>query len=106
MCPVPLVTPGNGTEAAGASRTGLLIIRAWIEEGSSEPLRAELRISSDVSAGFDRTLTLSRTQEVCATVGEWLGEVLSDPEGSQATEGAHRPTLAREPADRGRPNST
>jgi len=59
-------------------RTGLLIIRAWVEEGSSEPLRAEVRISTDVSAGFERTLNLARADAVCATVEEWLREILSD----------------------------
>ena len=68
-----------GTGAKGSERTGLLIIRAWVEDGSSEPLRAHIRVSSDVSAGFDRTLTLSRAEAVCATVREWLTEVVDDP---------------------------
>lgn len=58
--------------------TGLLIIRTWTEEGSSEPLRAQIRISSDVSAGFDRTLTLTRAEDVCKMVQEWLGKMVSD----------------------------
>jgi len=57
-------------------RTGLLIIRAWIEEGSSEPLRAHIRISDDVAEGFRRTLTLSRPEAVCAEVKEWLAQIL------------------------------
>ncbi len=59
-------------------RTGLLIIRVWIEEGSSEPLRAQIRLSNDVSAGIERTLTLARAEAVCATVQEWLAGFLSD----------------------------
>jgi hypothetical protein len=58
--------------------TGLLIIRAWIEEGSSEPLRAQIRISDDVADGFSRTVTLSRPEAVCAVVGEWLAQILGD----------------------------
>jgi len=56
--------------------TGLLIIRAWIEKGSSEPLRAEVRMSTDVSAGFEHSFTLLRPEAVCATVQEWLADVL------------------------------
>lgn len=63
-----------------SDRTRLLIIRAWVEEGSSEPLRAQLRLSNDVSAGFDRTLTLARAEEVCAAVEEWLADIVIDAE--------------------------
>jgi hypothetical protein len=63
---------------ANTDKTGLLIIRAWVEEGSSKPLRADVRATTDVSAGFDRTVTLARPEEVGATVQEWLAEVLGD----------------------------
>ena len=84
MCAPQLVTAGgrDGIGATAPRRTGMLIIRAWIEEGSSEPLRAELRISSDVSGGFDRTVTLSQTRAVCDTVLEWLDDVLEEPDRS------------------------
>lgn len=59
-------------------RTALLIIRAWIEDGSSEPLRAQICLTSDVSSGFERTLTLARADEVCATVHEWLANHLTN----------------------------
>lgn len=57
-----------------SDRTGLFIIRAWIEEGSPEPLRAHIRISDDVADGFRRTLTLSRPEAVCGEVQEWLAQ--------------------------------
>ena len=57
-------------------RTGLLIIRAWIEPGSEEPLRAQVRITSDVSTGFEREVTLVRSEAVTATVQEWLASIL------------------------------
>ncbi len=66
------------TEAMPSDRTGLLIIRAWIEEGSSEPLRAQVRISTDVSSGIERTLTLVRADAVGVTVQEWLADILSE----------------------------
>ena len=59
-------------------RTGLLIIRAWIEEGSAEPLRAQVRISTDVSNGFERTVTHARPEAVCDTVLEWLDGIMKD----------------------------
>ncbi|MDP8937733.1 MAG: hypothetical protein M3O23_08410 [Actinomycetota bacterium] len=64
---------------SGDDRTGLLIIRTWVEDGSSAPLRAQLRFSSDVSAGFERTLTLARAEEVAATVQEWLSALVREP---------------------------
>ncbi len=58
-------------------RTGVLIIRAWTEPGSSKPLRAQVRISADVSIiGIERTLTLSQVDEVCDAVREWLDDIL------------------------------
>lgn len=59
-------------------RTGLLIIRAWTEAGSCKPLRAQIRVSSDVGAGFDRTLTVARAEEVVAVVQEWLAEIVQN----------------------------
>ena len=58
-------------------QAALLIIRAWTEPGSSEPLRAEVRIVTDVSACVERTLTLSRPEAVCATVADCLADVLN-----------------------------
>jgi hypothetical protein len=71
--------------------TALMIIRAWIEPGSSEPLRAQIRISTDVSAGIERTLTLARPEAVCATVQSWLAEIVSraDTGGTQPDPTAH-----------------
>ncbi len=60
-----------------ASRTGLLIVRVWVEEGSSEPLRAHIRLTTDVSSGFEQGMTLSQVPAVCQAVETWLGNVLS-----------------------------
>lgn len=68
-------------EAVEDPPAGLLIIRAWIEPGSSEPLRAQLRLSTDISAGIGRTVTVSRPEAVCATVDEWLTEIMSNAKG-------------------------
>jgi hypothetical protein len=56
-------------------RTALLIIRAWVEEGSLEPLRANIRLTTDISAGFQRTLTMARPEDIEDAVGAWLREI-------------------------------
>jgi hypothetical protein len=58
-------------------RTGLLIIRAWTEVGSDEPLRAQIRITEDVSTGRARTLTLVDTGSVGDLVDAWLQGILT-----------------------------
>ena len=55
----------------------LLTIRAWCEEGSPNPLRAEIRMTSDVSSGFQDSMTLSQVPAVCEAVETWLGNLLS-----------------------------
>jgi hypothetical protein len=60
-------------------RTGLFIIRAWIEPGSSSPLRAQIRLTSDVSQGFEQDLNLALEEAVVAAVRAWLAELLAGP---------------------------
>lgn len=57
--------------------TGLMVIRAWIEEGSIKPLRAEIRHTSDVSAGFTSRATLTELDRVLAEVRAFLTTVVS-----------------------------
>ena len=58
------------------NHTGLLIIRAWVEEGSSKPLRAQVRLTTDVAAGFANEKTLADVHAVSAAVEAWLQDVL------------------------------
>jgi hypothetical protein len=60
----------------GSNNTGLLIIRAYVETGSSAPLRAEIRLTSDVSAGIERSLTLADKDAVGELVRGWLEDIL------------------------------
>ena len=63
--------------------TGLLIIRAYLETESPVPLRAEIRLTSDVSAGIERELTLVDVDRVAEVVRSWLVEdILKTPAGS------------------------
>ena len=52
----------------------LLIIRASLEQGSSSPLRVEVRTTRDVATGVQRTMTLTEVEPVLAEVRRWLGE--------------------------------
>jgi hypothetical protein len=65
--------------------TGLVIIRAYLETDSPAPLRAEIRLTSDVSAGIERQLTLVDVDRVAEVVRSWLVEdILKTPAGSRS----------------------
>lgn len=53
-------------------QTGLMVLRMWTEEGSSEPLRVDVRQTYDLSRGFRRTLTLVDVELVLAAVRTFL----------------------------------
>jgi propanediol dehydratase small subunit len=57
-------------------RTGLLIIRVWIEDGSEQPLRAQVSVTHDVAGGIEQTVTLVRADEVTRVVDDWILEML------------------------------
>jgi hypothetical protein len=57
------------------TRTGLLIIRAWAEPGSSSPLRAQIRLTTDVSLGVERSETITEADAVIEIVQIWLLEM-------------------------------
>ena len=75
-------------QRVNASGAGLLIIRAWVEPGSSSLLRAQIRLTVDVARGFERSLTVSREAEVLEAVQAWLSELLA---GSPAVEDLTNP---------------
>jgi len=54
------------------TRTGLLIIRAWIEPGSSSPLRVQIRLTTDVSLGVERGETIADADVAIEIVRIWL----------------------------------
>ena len=59
------------------TRTGLLIIRAWTEPASSSPLRARIRLTTDVASGFETEMMVSDAKGVCVAVETWLLDVLA-----------------------------
>jgi hypothetical protein len=56
--------------------SGLLVIRARLEVGSSAPLRAEVRWTTDVSRGIEETANLVDADSVAALVRTWLGSMV------------------------------
>ena len=62
------------------NHTGLFIIRAWVEQGSSKPLRAQIRLTTDVAAGIASEMTLVDVHAVSEAVESWLQDVLLDGE--------------------------
>ena len=65
----------------------LLVIRAWVEEGSERPLRVEVRLTADTARGFQRELTFSEAGPVEALVRTWLAEVLAGSAGPDTLDG-------------------
>jgi hypothetical protein len=59
------------------SRIGLCIIRAWVEPGSTSPLRVQIRRTTDVSQGFEQSLTVAEKGAVVEAVQAWLPELLA-----------------------------
>lgn len=73
-------------------RIGLFLIRAWIEPGSSSPLRAQIRRTTDVSLGFEQRWTVAEEEAVVVAVQAWISEMLAgsftpedDPGGLSGT---------------------
>ena len=59
-------------------RTGLLLIRVWIEAGAVKPLRAHIRTTTDVARGFESELTVAEIASTLTLVEAWLTEILAD----------------------------
>jgi uncharacterized protein len=68
------------------ARTGLIIIRAWIEPDSTKPLRAYVRRSNDVTVGIGDESPFAEIDAVCAAVRDWLAHI---------TAARHNPRPAR-----------
>ena len=74
-------------------RTSLLLIRAWIEKASSQPLRAHIRATTDVSNGFESELTVADVDSTTAVVKNWLRDVVA---AGQRVEGEAVKTICKE----------
>ncbi len=59
-------------------RTGILIIRAWLERESTAPLRAHIRQTTDIAGGLRDGTTVTNEDAVATIVRTWLHDVLLD----------------------------
>ena len=57
-------------------QVGLLIVRVWVEPGSARPARLQLRATTDPSAGFTRTQTLTDIEQAITVIRAFLQTVL------------------------------
>jgi hypothetical protein len=55
----------------------LFTVRTWFEEGSSTPLRAEIRMTSDVSSGFQTVSAVTQREQVMDAVRTFLDSVFA-----------------------------
>ena len=69
------VTRRRNDDDVANTRTGLLIIRAWAEPGSSSPLRVQIRLTTDVSLGVERRETITEADAAIEIVQIWLLEM-------------------------------
>lgn len=56
-------------------RTGVLTLRAWLEDDPASPLRVRIRHTRDVSAGVETVVTFADVADVLAAVQRWLADV-------------------------------
>jgi hypothetical protein len=54
------------------AQTALMILRVWTEQGSSTPLRVDVRQTSDPTRGLRHTVTLTDVDGVLAAVRTFL----------------------------------
>jgi hypothetical protein len=73
-------------------RTGLCILRAWVEPGSLSPLRVRIRFTTDVSQGLQQSLTVADQDVVVEAVQAWLSAMLAgSPTGEDDSDSPPNP---------------
>jgi hypothetical protein len=58
-------------------RSGVLIVRAWVEGGSAPSLRARITQSHDLTTTEQIVTTTAEVEDVLSTVRDWLDALLS-----------------------------
>ena len=70
---------------ARPERTGVLIVRVWIEASSPSGVRARITETKDLEEG-ERTSTVTGTrEEIVAIVSEWLDAFAADSGDGRVT---------------------
>jgi hypothetical protein len=57
-------------------QVGLLILRVWVEPGSTRPTRLQLRTTTDPATGFTHSRTLADIDEAITVIRAFLNTVL------------------------------
>jgi hypothetical protein len=63
--------------ATAERRTGMLIVRAWLEQDSGKQLRTRITQSLDVSRRGEIVSSAATVDDVCNTIRAWLEEFIS-----------------------------
>ena len=61
------------------NRTGVLIVRMWIEASHQQGLRARITQSLDTTAGEESVALAASTDDICAVVKQWVEDFASPP---------------------------
>jgi hypothetical protein len=59
-------------------RSGVLVVRAWVEGGTTAGLRARITQSRDLTSTDQIVTTTAAVQDILTTVEEWLDALLSE----------------------------
>jgi hypothetical protein len=64
-----------------AERSGVLILRAWVESGEGSSLRIRITGTRDVTGGkgSDISEAASTVGQVCDVIRDWLDELATEP---------------------------
>jgi hypothetical protein len=70
--------PHNASDMAKVTeRSGVLIVRAWVEAGAMPGLRARITQSHDLTSTEQTVTTTSDIDDILSTVRGWLDALLS-----------------------------
>jgi hypothetical protein len=64
--------------ASMRERSGVLVVRAWVEGGTPEGLRARITQSRDLTSTEQLVTTTAHVDEILSTIRAWLDALLSD----------------------------
>jgi 16S rRNA G1207 methylase RsmC len=78
-------------EGADGERTGVLVVRAWLEDATDEGLRARITHTLDVARPGETVIVTARREEVYAAVRSWLEEFTPMIDQSGARQGGSPP---------------
>ena len=63
--------------ATAERRTGMLIVRAWLEQDNGNQLRTRITRSLDVARRGEIVSSAATVDDVCSTIRAWLEEFIS-----------------------------